>query len=62
MDIRKIGLVLIFVGIALSVIFIDNHDYLVSRATETHSTRRFLLGPRRALPSSVSSIPALSAR
>ena len=35
MDIRKIGLVLIFVGIALSVIFIDNHDYLVVALTIT---------------------------
>ena len=35
MDIRKIGLVLIFVSIALSVIFIDNHDYLVVALTIT---------------------------
>lgn len=35
MDIRKIGLVLLFIGITLAIIFIDNHGYLVFTLTIT---------------------------
>ncbi|WP_407431909.1 hypothetical protein [Methanobrevibacter sp.] len=35
MDLKKIGIVLIFIGILLSVYFVDNHQYLVPALTVT---------------------------
>ncbi|MBQ9026670.1 MAG: DUF3185 family protein [Methanobrevibacter sp.] len=35
MNIKKLGIALIFIGIVLSVFFIDNHDYLVPALTIT---------------------------
>lgn len=35
MDIKKIGIALIFIGIVLSVLFMDNRDYLIPGLTIT---------------------------
>ncbi|WP_407381513.1 hypothetical protein [Methanobrevibacter sp.] len=35
MNIKRLGIALIFIGIVLSVLFIDNHDYLVPGLTIT---------------------------
>ena len=35
MNIKKIGIALIFIGIVLSVLFMDNRDYLIPGLTIT---------------------------
>ena len=35
MDLKKIGLIIILVGVVLCVVFVDNHDYLVPALTVT---------------------------